>query len=45
MGKYLIKDALGRLWARAITRKHAARLLAQLVARNTGHTFKVEVAQ
>lgn len=33
MGKYLIKDMEGRLWARTMTRKQAVRLLEELTER------------
>lgn len=42
MGKYLIKDIEGRLWARTVTRKSAVKLLAELAGRFIGKKFVLE---
>lgn len=42
MGRYLIKDADGRLWARAITRKNAVRLLSEITNKMTDKQFHIE---
>lgn len=41
MGKYLIKDAEGRLWARVMTRKRAVKMVDELAQRMTNKKFHI----
>lgn len=41
MGRYLIKDAEGRLWARALTRRSAVKLLNELTERMNGKQLHI----
>lgn len=43
MGNYLIKDSEGRLWARAMTRKSAVKLLKELTDKMSKQLYIEEV--
>lgn len=42
MGRYLVKDSEGRLWAKAITRRGAVKLLNELTNKMTNKQFHIE---
>lgn len=41
MGKYLIKDSDGRLWARVMTRKRAVKMVDELTQRMSNKRFHI----
>lgn len=41
MGRYLIKDIDGRLWARVMTRRKAVKMLEELTQRMSNKQFHI----